>query len=296
MRQAEDAHQKVASFFGERVVNNGRGGIANPGKQDYRAEDLANIPQDLMESSFGCGNPLAFSAIEKGATVLDLGCGAGMDLLLAAERVGPHGRVIGVDMTDEMIARARENVARAGHANIEVRKGLIEALPLASSSVDWVISNCVINLSPEKDRAFAEIARVLKPGGTMVISDTVATNLPKWVKRSSFLYCNCVSGAISEEAYLEGLRKAGLVDTEVKERLFYSPSQLVAAVEAMLPKYIVGPSFRGKPLVRGVINRASHQLVDRFWSAKFSAKKSQAPAIDVHDKDRRACVDAQCVA
>jgi arsenite methyltransferase len=290
--QSQDARRKVADFFGQRVTNNGRGGIANPGKQDYRPEDMANVPSELMESSFGCGNPLAFSGIPKGATVLDLGCGAGLDLLLAAECVGEEGRVIGVDMTDEMLARARENAARAGYRNIEVRKGLIEALPVASSSVDWVISNCVINLSPEKDKAFAEIARVLKPGGTMVISDTVATDLPNWIKRSSFLYCNCVSGAISEEAYLDGLRKAGLVDASVKERLLYSPSQLVAAVEAMLPRCLVGPSFGGKPLIRGFLNRISRQLSERFWSAKFIAKRAAAPVANSMEQGRMEQADA----
>jgi SAM-dependent methyltransferase len=165
-------------------------------------------------------------------------------------------------------------------------------LPVASSSVDWVISNCVINLSPEKDKAFAEIARVLKPGGTMTISDTVATNLPSWVKRSSFLYCNCVSGAISEEAYLEGLRNAGLVDVEVRHRRFYSPSEIEAAVEAMLPSYIVAPRYRGKPLVRDLIRRVSLPLLDRFWSAKFFAKKPLAHATETHVKDGTSRLEA----
>ena len=127
------------------------------------AGDAADVP------SFGCGDPLLFSNVHKGATVLDLGSGAGYDLIAAAARVGPTGRVIGVDMTDDMIEAARRNVLAAGYANVEIRKGIIENLPVESSTVDWVISNCVINLSPEKDRVFSEIARVLKPGGRFSI-------------------------------------------------------------------------------------------------------------------------------
>ena len=127
----------------------------------YSAEELGTIPRDAVANSFGCGNPLAFSEVREGDVVLDLGSGAGIDILLAAKKVGPSGKAIGIDMTDEMIKRAEENVAAAGLNNVEVRKGLIEDMPVETSSVDWVISNCVINLSPEKDRVFAEIARVI---------------------------------------------------------------------------------------------------------------------------------------
>ena len=145
----------------------------------YSDEEFAALPADAVVNSFGCGNPLAFSAVQPGEVVLDLGSGAGIDLLLAARKVGAAGRVIGVDMTEEMIARARANIAAAGIENAEVRQGIIEELPVEDSSVDWVISNCVINLSPEKPRVFAEIARVLKPGGTMLVSDIVAEDLPE---------------------------------------------------------------------------------------------------------------------
>jgi arsenite methyltransferase len=196
----------------------------------YKSDELAALPTDAVTNSFGCGNPLAFSEVRPGDVVLDLGSGAGIDLLIASKMAGPTGRVIGVDMTDAMIERARENIAAAGLANVEIRKGIIEELPVESATVDWVISNCVINLSPDKPRVFAEIARVLRPGGRMRVSDVVAQDLPEEVRRSAALYSSCVAGAISEEAYLAGLRAAGLVDVEVGERFVYEAAQLRALV------------------------------------------------------------------
>ncbi len=131
----------------------------------YSEDELNNLLTDSNITTFGCGNPLAYSKVREGDVVLDLGPGTGLDLLIAARKVGPSGQVIGVDMTEEMIAKAKENIKVAGVKNVEVRKGLIENLPVESSSVDWVISNCVINLSPEKEKVFSEIARVLNPGG-----------------------------------------------------------------------------------------------------------------------------------
>jgi SAM-dependent methyltransferase len=194
----------------------------------YRAGDIATLPADAVENSFGCGNPLAFADVDEGDVVLDLGSGAGIDLLLAARKVGPAGRVIGVDMTDVMIERARVNAAAAGFDTIEVRKGIIEDLPVDTASVDVLISNCVINLSPEKERVFAEIARVLKPGGRMRVSDIVVEELPEWVRESPELYSSCIAGAISEDAYIAGLEAAGLEQVEVADRLVYDSGQLEA--------------------------------------------------------------------
>ncbi|MDF1564810.1 MAG: metalloregulator ArsR/SmtB family transcription factor [Deltaproteobacteria bacterium] len=185
---------------------------------------------DAAATSFGCGNPLAFDGVEPGQTVVDLGSGAGLDLLIAADRVGEGGRVIGIDMTDAMIAAARENIAREGREGIvEVRKGMIEDLPVEAGSVDWVISNCVINLSPDKPAVYREIARILKPGGRFSISDIVVEGLPETVRASDVAYASCVSGAVSEEEYLAGLREAGL-EVEVADRMRYEPEQIVAMV------------------------------------------------------------------
>jgi ubiquinone/menaquinone biosynthesis C-methylase UbiE len=203
------------------------GAAAATAGYDPAAPELA----DAAAASFGCGNPLAFAEVQAGQTVVDLGSGAGYDLLLAAERVGPEGRVIGVDMTDAMIEAARANAARAGAWQVQVRKGLIEALPVADCQADWIISNCVINLSPEKDKVFEEIARVLKPGGQFRVSDVVASELPGWVREDALAYAACVAGAIDEAAYLDGLRAAGLVDLEVVSRYVYTAEQVRAIVD-----------------------------------------------------------------
>lgn len=187
--------------------------------------ELAAHPE-AGQSSFGCGNPLAFEDVKPGEVVLDLGSGAGFDLLIAAEKVGPAGRVIGVDMTDAMLDAARANAQRAGYTNVEVRKGLIEELPVEDASVDRVISNCVVNLSPEKDRVFAEIARVLAPGGRISISDIVAEDLPQALLDHPVAYSACVSGAIPEADYVRGLEAAGLADVAVAERQVYDADQL----------------------------------------------------------------------
>jgi len=200
----------------------------------YTDDEVAALPVEAVVNSFGCGNPLAFSEVRPGDVVLDLGSGAGIDLLLAAKKVGRAGKVIGVDMTDAMIEKARENISAAGLTNVEVRKGIIEDLPVETASVDWVISNCVINLSPEKPRVFAEIARVLKPGGRMVVSDIVAEDLPAEIASNRRLYSSCLAGAIGEQAYLDGLRQAGLTDVEVKDRMVYDTAQIEAFIGSEL--------------------------------------------------------------
>lgn len=200
----------------------------------YDSQELAALPVEAVINSFGCGNPLAFSEVQPGDVVLDLGSGAGIDLIIAAKMVGPTGRVIGVDMTDAMIEKARANVAAAGMKNVEIRKGLIEELPVESGTVDWVISNCVINLSPDKPRVFAEIARVLRPGGQMRVSDIVVRDLPEAVRKNAALYSSCIAGAISEEEYLAGLKSAGLLDAAVRDRQLYDAPQIEALVGSEL--------------------------------------------------------------
>ena len=235
----------------------------------YTAEQLAALPTDAVVNSFGCGNPVALAGLREGDTVLDLGSGAGIDLLLAARIVGPGGRVIGVDMTDEMIAKARENATAAGLANVEVRQGIIEALPVEDDSVDWVISNCVINLSPEKPRVFAEIARVLRPGGQMLVSDMMAHDLPQELLDMPVAYSSCVAGAIPEDDYLAGLRAAGLADVEVRERLVYDAGQI-----AGMALSTVGCSCGGDQLAELARDYAG-ELEGKVWSAKVYARKPE---------------------
>ena len=181
----------------------------------YSPQELAALPEGV-DLSLGCGNPLALASISPGDVVLDLGCGAGFDAFLAAPRVGRTGRVIGVDLTPEMIEQARANAEKAGCANVEFRLGDIESLPLEDASVDLVISNCVLVLVPDKAKAFREIARVLKPGGRIAIADIVLDGpLPEALKEDSGAYCSCISGAVSRADYLAAIEAAGLDDVQV---------------------------------------------------------------------------------
>lgn len=229
----------------------------------YSPEELARLPQDAVTNSFGCGNPLAFSDVQPGQTVLDLGSGAGIDLLIAAEKVGASGRVIGVDMTPEMLERARKNCA--AFPQIDVRQGYIEELPVETASVDWVISNCVINLSPDKPKVFAEIARVLKPGGHMRVSDIVVQDLPEELRNDKALYSSCVAGAVSEEEYVSGLQAAGLKDVQVVDRVIYTGDQLVAFVRSELP---------GNLALHPQAEEIARGLEGRIWSARFTATRA----------------------
>jgi len=240
----------------------------------YTKEELRALPADAVENSFGCGNPLAFSEVKEGEVVVDLGSGAGIDVLIAARKVGPTGRAIGIDMTDAMLERARTNIARAGAANAEVRKGLIEAMPVDDASADWVISNCVINLSPEKPKVFAEIARVLKPGGRMLVSDIVCENLPPEVLSDDGLYTGCVAGAISEADYLQGLRDAGLVNVEVRDRIVYEAPQVEVFVSSELRDCESGGCCSGsKEAARPAFKNLAQKLAGKIWSANIYAEK-----------------------
>lgn len=239
----------------------------------YGEKELAALPPDAVVNSFGCGNPVAFSAVRQGDVVLDLGSGAGIDILIAARKVGPTGRVIGVDMTAEMLAKARENISAAGLTNVEVRKGTIEELPVAAATVDWVISNCVINLSPEKHKVFAEIARVLKPGGQMLVSDIVVEDLPDWARASEALYSSCVAGAISEAEYVNGLRQAGLTDVEVRERLIYEPGQLKAFIQSDLTISDQAVTDWTESLDEQTLTEMAASLAGQIWSALVYARK-----------------------
>ena len=187
----------------------------------YSDAELGAVPEGA-NLGLGCGNPLAFAALKEGDVVVDLGSGAGFDCFLAARRVGPEGRVIGVDMTPEMLDRARANAAKDGIANVEFRLGEIESLPVADASADMVISNCVINLSTDKPRVFREALRVLKPGGRLMVSDLVlARHLPESVRRSVAAYAGCVAGAMLKDDYLAAIRGAGFAQVEVLAEASY---------------------------------------------------------------------------
>lgn len=186
-------------------------------KIGYTEQELKSIPSASI-LGLGCGNPVAMASLKEGETVLDLGSGAGVDCFIAAAKVGKAGKVIGVDMTPEMLERARENAMRGGSSNVEFRLGEIENLPIADNFVDVVISNCVINLSPDKPRVFKEAYRVLKPGGRLMVSDIVLLGeLPDSIKNSPQAYVACLSGAMLKDNYLSAIKGAGFVDVRVLE-------------------------------------------------------------------------------
>ncbi len=200
-----------------------RGGARDPITADlYQGDETAGLPADAVAASLGCGNPTALARLDPGETVLDLGSGGGIDVLLSARRVGPTGKAYGLDMTDEMLALARENQRKAGIDNVEFLKGEMEAIPLPDASVDVVISNCVINLAADKDRVLAEAFRVLKPGGRFAVSDVVVRGeMPAEIRRSVELWIGCVAGALGEAEYREKLAKAGFEAIDVEPTRVY---------------------------------------------------------------------------
>lgn len=188
----------------------------------YAATETAGLPEGAVLASLGCGNPTALAELRPGETVLDLGSGGGIDVLLSAKRVGPTGKAYGLDMTDEMLALARTNQAKAGVTNVEFLKGEIEDIPLPPGAVDVIISNCVINLSADKARVLREAFRVLKPGGRFAVSDVVCRGeVPEAVRRSMELWVGCIAGALEEQEYRRLLEDAGFVDVDVEPTRIY---------------------------------------------------------------------------
>ena len=226
--------EAVKQKYGEAAKRAASGGTASCGggaelsccdpitKDLYNDAEKAALPEKAVAASLGCGNPTALAQLQPGEIVLDLGSGGGIDVILSAKRVGPTGKAYGLDMTDEMLALARENQKKAGIENLEFLKGAIENVPLPDNSVDVIISNCVINLSGDKDRVLREAFRVLKPGGRFAISDVVVRGeVPADIRKSMELWVGCIAGALEESEYASKLRAAGFEDVEVEPWRIY---------------------------------------------------------------------------
>jgi SAM-dependent methyltransferase len=238
----------------------------------YDDAQAVAIPPDALLASLGCGNPTALAELKPGETVLDLGSGGGIDVLLSARRVGPTGKAYGLDMTDDMLALARRNQETAGVTNVEFLKGEIEDIPLPDNSVDVIISNCVINLSADKDRALAEAFRVLKPGGRFAVSDVVVRGeVPAAVRRSMELWVGCIAGALEERQYRRSLAQRGFEDIDIEPTRIYHAADARQFLEHA-----------------GVLDDALEEIDGRFMSAFIRARKPQPAA--------KACCDSTCCA
>jgi arsenite methyltransferase len=238
-------------------------GCGDPITSDlYSDSETSGLPAEALAASLGCGNPTALVALEPGQTVLDLGSGGGIDVLLSARRVGPTGKAYGLDMTDEMLALARENQRKAGAANVEFLEGTIEAIPLPDDSVDVIISNCVINLSSNKDAVLREAFRVLKPGGRFAVSDVVVRgDVPAEVRRNMELWVGCIAGALEQQDYAEKLRAAGFEDVDLEAWRVYDVEDARSFLTAS-----------------GLdVDRIAPQVDGRFVSAFVRARKPRRP-------------------
>ncbi|MCG6533164.1 MAG: arsenite methyltransferase [Syntrophales bacterium LBB04] len=237
----------------------------------YRSEDLQAVP-DGANLGLGCGNPVALGSLQEGETVVDLGSGAGFDCFLAARAVGKNGKVIGVDMTPEMLDKARENIRKGDFPQVEFRLGEIENLPVADNTADIVISNCVINLSPDKERVFAEAFRVLKPGGRIMVSDIVLLEeLPTPIKDSIAAYIGCVSGAVRKEGYLQALRTAGFMDVRIMDETKFPVKDLISH-----------PAAKEASISRDTLEATVEQLSHSIASLKVYAVKPASSQVGTH--------------
>jgi arsenite methyltransferase len=225
----DDMRKAVKDTYG-RLATESRSCCDSPKQAEmikvYSEEDLSGIPDDVISSNCSCGNPVALARLKPGQVVVDLGSGAGMDVFLASRKVGPEGRAYGIDATPEMLWKARNSAKKMGLSNVEFRLGEIEHMPLDPDIADVVISNCVINLSPDKAQVFREAFRVLKPGGKLAISDRVLVEeLPDEVRLDPELWGACVAGAILEERYVDMLHEAGFIDVKVEQRRLYTDEE-----------------------------------------------------------------------
>jgi arsenite methyltransferase len=241
----------------------------------YDESEKSSLPADAVAASLGCGNPTALAKLQPGEIVLDLGSGGGIDVLLSAKRVGPAGKAYGLDMTDDMLALARENQKKAGVQNVEFLKGSIEEIPLPDNTVDVIISNCVINLSGDKDRVLREAHRVLKPTGRLAVSDVVMRGeVPAAIRKSMELWVGCIAGALQETEYRQKLQAAGFEWIDVEPTRIYQVEEARDFLTAAgLDADVVGPQIEGK-----------------FMSAFIRAQKPAAAACDCPP----GCVDLPC--
>jgi SAM-dependent methyltransferase len=247
----------------------------------YEEGQTAGIPAEALLASLGCGNPTALAELKEGETVLDLGSGGGIDVLLSARRVGPTGKAYGLDMTDEMLALANDNKRRAGAENVEFLKGEIEAIPLPDNSVDVIISNCVINLAADKKRVIDEAFRVLKPGGRFAVSDVVVRGeVPAEMKRNMELWVGCVAGALEEKEYGRLLAEAGFASIEIEPTRIYRMEDASA--------FLAGSGLDSVTL--------SSEIDGRFMSAFVRASKPRESASSELELADEACCGSECCA
>ncbi len=262
----EKAHKIVRERYSKiaKAEECGCGCSETSEKMGYTLGELSSVPEGA-NLSLGCGNPVALASLKEGEIVLDLGSGGGLDCFLAARKVGARGLVIGVDMTAEMLDKARNNAKKGGHKNVEFRLGEIENLPVADGTADVIISNCVINLSPEKQRVFAEAFRVLKPGGRLMISDLVLLNeIPDAVKKSVLAWVGCVAGAEKKSDYTNKIEQAGFRDVQIVE-------------ETHFPNKIILDDSTAHALMKELklTRKSAEEIVNSVVSIEVSAVKPQ---------------------
>ena len=258
-------HEAVREHYAERIKNNasccGDSDCCGTDRKLYSTDLLATLPEGESAVSYGCGDPITLASLEPGQTVLDLGSGAGLDCFFAANKVGETGHVIGVDMTPEMIERARSSAQRLNIQNVEFRQGYLEDLPVESNTVDVIISNCVINLAPDKSRVFAEAFRVLKPGGKFAVSDIVTDGpLPPPIKQSLSAWAGCVAGAVDAKDYINMMEAVGFTDVSITP-VFFQKETIDSAIKE------IGSSLELKTISRDDVYKA-------VYSAKITAYKS----------------------
>ena len=257
--QNSNLKQKIQESYSKSLESNNKS-LRYAESIGYNQNEINSLPVHSVENSFGCGNPLDQIPVEQGSTILDIGSGAGIDTLLSAQRVGESGKVYGLDMTPAMIDKARQNALQAGYKNIEYILGDAEQIPLKDSMIDIVTSNCVINLTTDKNKVFKEIYRVLKPGGIMVISDIIIDDLPEDILNDINMYTSCIAGAMSENQLVSAIQKSGLKDFKIIKR---------QTIDKLLTSLC---SCSSLDISQTDIQRISPYL-DKIASIKFTARK-----------------------